>query len=48
MSNNEHDQPAQDVEPDVVESIAHHMPIALPVAGGILMLLLAFIAVFMG
>lgn len=32
---------------DVVESIVPHMPIVLPVAGGVLMFLLAFIAVFM-
>jgi len=48
MSNNSHDHQAQDGEQDTVESIVYHMPIVLPVAGGILMLLLAFIAVFMG
>lgn len=32
---------------DVVESIVPLMPIVLPVAGGVLMFLLAFIAVFM-
>ena len=48
MSNNPHDHQAQEGEQDTVESIVHHMPIVLPVAGGILMLLLAFIAVFMG
>lgn len=48
MSNNSHDHQAQDGEQDTVEAIVYHMPIVLPVAGGILMLLLAFIAVFMG
>lgn len=32
---------------DVIESIVPLMPIVLPVAGGVLMFLLAFIAVFM-
>ena len=34
-------------EPDVVESIAHAAPIILPIVGGVLMFLLAFIAVFL-
>ena len=34
-------------EQDLVESIVPLMPIVLPVAGGILIFLLAFIAVFM-
>ena len=34
-------------EPDVVESIAHSAPYILPLVGGVLMFLLAFIAVFM-
>ena len=34
-------------EADVVESIAHAAPIILPIVGGVLMFLLAFIAVFM-
>ena len=33
--------------PDGVEGIVHAMPIVLPVAGGVLIFLLAFIAVFM-
>lgn len=37
-----HDQPE-----DVVEAITPLMPIVLPVAGAVLMFLLAFIAVFM-
>jgi hypothetical protein len=36
-----------DHEVDVVESIVPYMPIVLPIAGGVLMFLLAFIAVFM-
>lgn len=34
-------------EPDAVEKIVPLMPIVLPVVGGVLMFLLAFIAVFM-
>ena len=33
--------------PDVVESIAHVAPIILPIVGGVLMFLLAFIAVYL-
>lgn len=32
---------------DGVESVVHLMPIVLPVMGGVLMFLLAFIAVYM-
>jgi hypothetical protein len=32
---------------DVIEAITPLMPIVLPIAGGVLMFLLAFIAVFM-
>lgn len=40
--------PAEHHEPqDVVESIVGHMPVVLPVAGAVLIFLLAFIAVFM-
>jgi hypothetical protein len=46
MSHHDHHAPAEQSE-DLVESIVPHMPIVLPVAGGILMFLLAFIAVFM-
>ncbi|MBU1440709.1 MAG: hypothetical protein KJ832_05305 [Gammaproteobacteria bacterium] len=35
------------VETDAVESIVHKMPLILPLAGGVLMLLLASIAVYM-
>ena len=34
-------------EPDMVESIALVAPMILPIVGGVLMFLLAFIAVFM-
>ena len=34
-------------EEDVVESIAHVAPIILPIVGGVLMFLLAFIAVYL-
>ena len=34
-------------EQDVVESVVPLMPIVLPIGGGILIFLLAFIAVFM-
>jgi hypothetical protein len=36
-----------DQEVDVIESIVPLMPIVLPVAGAVLMFLLAFIAVYM-
>lgn len=35
------------VEHDAVESVVHLMPLVLPLAGGVLMLLLASIAVYM-
>ncbi len=36
-----------DHEVDVVEAVVPYMPIVLPIAGAVLMFLLAFIAVFM-
>jgi len=39
-------QPAQQPA-DAVEAIVHSMPIVLPVVGGVLMFLLAFIAIYM-
>ena len=45
MSN--HPTPSHGESTDVVESIVPLMPIVLPVAGGVLMFLLAFIAIFM-
>lgn len=44
QSNHEHNANAPQ---DVVESIVPMMPVVLPVAGGVLIFLLAFIAVFM-
>ena len=46
------DQPTTSVAPaapeaDVIDSIAHVAPIILPIVGGVLMFLLAFIAVFL-
>jgi hypothetical protein len=46
MSQPTHEHHA-DTQQDVVESIVPLMPIVLPVAGGVLIFLLAFIAVFM-
>lgn len=43
--NSTHATPA--AEQDVVESIVPLMPVVLPVAGGLLIFLLAFIAVYM-
>jgi len=34
-------------EPDALESIVHAIPLVLPVMGGVLIFLLAFIAVYM-
>lgn len=45
MSN--HPTPSHGESTDVVESIVPLMPIVLPIAGGVLIFLLAFIAVFM-
>ena len=41
----DHAAPAEEV--DAIEAILPMMPIVLPLAGGVLMFLLAFIAVFM-
>lgn len=46
MSHHDHSHDAA-AEQDVVEAITPHMPVVLPLAGGVLMLLLAFIAVYM-
>jgi hypothetical protein len=43
-----HDDHTPSDEPqDIVESIVPLMPVVLPVVGGVLMLMLAFIAIFM-
>ena len=41
----DHATPAEEV--DAIDAIVPMMPIVLPLAGGVLMFLLAFIAVFM-
>jgi hypothetical protein len=41
----DHAAPAEEVDP--IDAIVPMMPIVLPLAGGVLMFLLAFIAVFM-
>ena len=46
-TNAAHASPVPEYERDVVEDIAHSAPFILPVVGGVLMFLLAFIAVFM-
>ncbi|WP_255429150.1 hypothetical protein [Ramlibacter albus] len=43
MSEPQHDTHSD----DPIEQIIHKIPIVLPVAGGVLMFLLAFIAVYM-
>ncbi len=47
MSAPAHDNHASDQPEDVVEAITPMMPVVLPIAGGILIFLLAFIAVMM-
>ena len=47
MSAHANDHQHSDHPEDVVEAITPMMPLVLPIAGGILMFLLAFIAVFM-
>jgi len=47
MSAPDHSKLPSDHEEDVIESLVPMMPIVLPVAGGILIFLLAFIAIFM-
>ena len=46
-TNAAHSSPLHSEEQDIVESIAHSAPFILPLVGGVLMFLLAFIAVFM-
>lgn len=43
----QHHSHGADHQPDGVEGIVHAMPIVLPVVGGVLMFLLAFIAIYM-
>ena len=46
-TNATHASPSAAQEQDVVESIAHSAPLILPLVGGVLMFLLAFIAVYL-
>lgn len=46
MSHSHHPDTSAATE-DVVEAIVPHMPVVLPLAGAVLIFLLAFIAVFM-
>ena len=46
MSSHDHHTPSNQTQ-DVVESIVPYMPVVLPVAGAVLMFLLAFIAIYM-
>jgi hypothetical protein len=46
MSNHDHHTPS-DQPQDLVESIVPFMPVVLPLAGAVLMFLLAFIAIYM-
>jgi len=46
-TNAAHDSPTPAEERDAVEAIVPMLPIVLPVVGGVLMFLLAFIAVFL-
>lgn len=42
-----HADPAPQPPADTVEELAHVMPYVLPIVGGVLMFLLAFIAIYM-
>lgn len=46
-TNAAHSSPTPAQEQDAVETIVPLMPIVLPVAGGVLIFLLAFIAIYM-
>ena len=46
-TNAAHTSPTPAHEQDIVESIAHSAPFVLPIVGGVLMFLLAFIAIYM-
>lgn len=46
MSSQHHNTPSEQTQ-DMVESIVPYMPVVLPIAGGVLMFLLAFIAIYM-
>lgn len=46
-TNAAHNSPTQAEEQDAVDSIVPMIPIVLPLVGGVLMFLLAFIAIYM-
>jgi hypothetical protein len=46
MSQRDHHTPSHEPQ-DLVESVVPYMPVVLPVAGAVLMFLLAFIAIYM-
>ena len=46
-TNAAHHSPTHEQEQDAVDSIVPMMPIVLPIAGAVLMFLLAFIAIYM-
>lgn len=46
MSHPDKSHDGQEVDP--IESIIHSVPVVIPLLGGLLIFLLAFIAVFMG
>ncbi len=39
--------PSSDIPHDPIEDVVHSVPVVLPLAGGVLMFLLAFIAISM-
>lgn len=46
-TNAAHSSPTPAQEQDIIEAIVPLMPLVLPLAGGVLMFLLAFIAIYM-
>ena len=46
-TNAAHSSPTPEEEQDVVDAIVPMMPVVLPLVGGVLMFLLAFIAVYL-
>ena len=47
MSDNHHAHASEPAAHDPVENVVHYAPVVLPVVGGVMIFLLAFIAVFM-
>ncbi|MGY8904779.1 MAG: hypothetical protein ACKVIH_09560 [Burkholderiales bacterium] len=46
-ANDTHDHAEPDAPIDTIESLANVVPVVLPLVGGVLMFLLAFIAIYM-